>query len=156
MHPGIVDIFQFSLLSFPRNLSAVHILFVSIFLIKYFLKNLTIASIFILCSRTLYRVIHPWPRPLPPPPLLHCYTSGGSSPGRGVEPLARFPPEAPLPRKFTADNSPLGSMACLTLVFSVYSQSRWRVGDKKILLLWSFAENGFWLCLVPCLYKKRF
>ena len=64
-----MDIFQFSFILCSRNLSAVHILFVSIVLIKYLLKNLTIASI-LFCARELFTELSiPGPAHSPPPRL---------------------------------------------------------------------------------------
>ena len=80
MLPGIVDIFQFSFtFFFLQEFISGYFLFVFIFQIKY-LKNLAFASI-LFCTRELFTEL---PIPCPahlPPPLLHCFTSGGSSLG---------------------------------------------------------------------------
>ena len=80
MLPGIVDIFQFSFtFFFLQEFISGYFLFVFIFQIKY-LKNLAFASI-LFCTRELFTEL-PIPGPAhSTPPLLHCFTSGGSSLG---------------------------------------------------------------------------
>ena len=74
MLPEIVDIFQFSFtFFFLQEFISGYFLFVPIILIKYLLKNLTIASI-LFCTRELFTEL-PIPGPAPSPPPLSCIAS---------------------------------------------------------------------------------
>ena len=122
MLPGIVDIFQFSFTFFFLQE------FISgyfLFQIKY-LKNLAFASI-LFCTRELFTEL-PIPGPAHlPPPLLHCFTSEGSSLGEEWNPWQGSPRGLSSPCS-SVYSSPLGSKACLIPNSKVFTQSSWLEG----------------------------
>ena len=147
-----MDIFQFSFILCSRNLSAVHILFVSIVLIKYLLKNLTIASI-LFCARELFTELS-IPGPAHSPPPLSCIaTPAEDQAWEKSRTRGRVLPEGSPPPVVHSLQLPPRQQGLphTELLLPVKTA---RGGHKKPIWLWSFAESQLWLCLVPCPFIK--